>query len=596
MKGIGRKRSEAFGNPQGAIANIEGVESLFSGFNSKPGEEAGTGVIASEREPIFTLKIEDSVLLGLSRQRSREYDAYYNPDIKPRQEDNYDYWKGKQKGSVGLTSRGTDNIIFESTETLLPIISRENAEASVTADDTDDGLFLADSTSEILMRKADDTRLKSKIKSAARNWALYFIGCLKMGWDEKTNDMTFQLIDPLKLILDPKGFFDGGEFIGRYIGEKKSATAEELAENFPKFAESIKALVQGEMGTILNYTEWWTNEYVYWQLESIILDKRSNPYWNEDSEEEMMDETGMTSMQKKPGVNHFASAKMPYSFLSVFNTGKQPHDETSLIEQCKPLQDIVNKRLRQIDKNADETNNGWVFSKHFTADQAKEAVDSVKNGGAIIAVTDNLNESVARLTAPNLADYVFQDMQDKREQIYNIMGVRGSTAQGVISEETVRGKVQLKGQDVDRLSLVVEQVEQFIDHLFNLAVQTMYVYYTEENVSRVLGPEKASRYLQILKSGPSRRLCVSVKEGSTIPKDPLMRRNEAMDLWGAQVIDPETLFERLGDFPDPKAAALKLETYKQSPQQYFADLGGQPAMQQAIPNIPGSPLTETPPL
>jgi hypothetical protein len=187
-------------------------------------------------------------------------------------------------------------------------------------------------------------------------------------------------------------------------------------------------------------------------------------------------------------------------------------------------------------------------------------------------------------------------MQDKREQIYNIMGVRGSTAQGVISEETVRGKVQLKGQDVDRLSLVVEQVEQFIDHLFNLAVQTMYVYYTEENVSRVLGPEKASRYLQILKSGPSRRLCVSVKEGSTIPKDPLMRRNEAMDLWGAQVIDPETLFERLGDFPDPKAAALKLETYKQSPQQYFADLGGQPAMQQAIPNIPGSPLTETPPL
>lgn len=586
MKGIGRKRSEAFGNPQGAIANIKGVESLFSGFNAlKVDKEGGEGALASEQEPILSLDMEDSELLKLSQQWNREYSIYY-ADIKPRQEDNYDYWKGKQKGSAGLTSRGTDNIIFESTETLLPIISRQNPEPSVKGPETDDGMFLADSTCQILEKKADDSRLKSKIKSAARHWALYFIGCLKMGWDETTNDMFYQLIDPLKLILDPKGFFDGGEFTGRYIGEKKAATAEELAKTFPKFADSIKLLVQGNMGTLLNYTEWWTNEYVFWQLETIILDKRRNPYWNEETDEETMDENGVPGSVTKPGVNHFASPKMPYSFLSVFNTGKQPHDETSLIEQSKPLQDIVNKRLRQIDKNADETNNGWVFNKDFSQDQAKEALDSVKNGGAIIATTDDVNASVARLTAPNLAQYVYQDMQDKREQIYNIMGVRGSTAQGVISEETVRGKVQLKGQDVDRLSLVVEQVEQFVDHLYNLAVQTIYVYYTEENVARVLGPEKATQYLALLKNGPSRQLTVSVKEGSTIPQDPLMRRNEAMDLWAAQAIDPETLFERLGDFPDPKEAAKKVETYKQNPQQYFAELGGQPMMPPGVPGMP----------
>ncbi len=594
-KGIGRKRSEISGSPQGAIANIAGVESLFSGINSRKMGEDNAGVLATEREPVLTLDMEDAELRSLSLQWKREFETY-NKEIKTRQDDNYDYWKGKQKGSTGVDNRGTDNIIFESTETLLPIVSRQNPEPTVAAEHTEEGDLIAQMTTEILTAKADETRLKSKIQKAARHWALYFVGCFKMGWDTDIDDMYFQVIDPLKLILDPTGYFDGGEFIGRYVGEKKTASAEDLVSEFPKFADSIKQLVDGKMGTILNYTEWWTNKYVFWELQSIILDKRKNPYWNGEVDKETMSDTGIPGTESVPGVNHFASPKMPYSFLSVFNTGKQPHDETSLIEQCKPLQDIVNKRLRQIDKNADETNNGWVFNNTFSADQAKEALGSMKRGGAIIAPTENINEAVQRMVAPNLAQYVYDDMQDKREQIYNIMGVRGSTAQGTVSEQTVRGKIQVKGQDIDRLSLIVEQIEQFVDHLYNLAVQTMYVYYTDENVIRILGPEKGPLYLQALKSGPSRRLVVSVKEGSTIPQDALTKRNEAIDLWNSKALDPETLFERLG-FSDPKDSARKLLQFTVDPMTTLQEMGGQVPMQPGMqPGMapPGAPVQEQP--
>lgn len=582
MAGIGKKRSESGGSPAGAANILKQVGTLFSGFNStKKGEDDYEDGIEGALEPIISLKMEDSELIALSNQWKASYEDY-EKKIKDRQENNYKYWKGEQYASKNYDFRGQDNVIFEGLETLLPIISRQSPEPYIMADETEEGQFFADKTAIILTDKADETRLKSKIKLACRHWALYFLGCFKMGWDEDVDDMYFQVINPMQLVLDPKGTFDGAEFKGSYIGEYKTASAEDLVKAFPKHKDDIIASVDGRMGTMLGYHEWWTNNYVFWRYRNIILDKRENPYWNGSEEKKSMDEYGQEVVDQVDGVNHFATPKMPYSFLNVFNTGKQPHDETSLIEQCITLQDIVNKRLRQIDKNADDTNNGWVFSNEFDSDSAKMALNALRNGGAIISATERISDSVQRFPAPGLAPFIYQDMQDKREQIYNIMGVRGSTAQGVISEDTVRGKIAIKGQDVDRMALIIEQVEQFVDHLYNLAVQTMYVYYDVQQVTRSLGPDDAAQYMMLLKNGPSRRLVVSVKEGSTIPQDPLVKRNEAIDLWNAKAMDLETLFDRL-QFPDPKATALKVMTFQTNPQQYIAELGGQPMMPEAPP-------------
>ena len=583
--GIGRKRSEMGGSPAGASRILKQVGSLFSGFNSeKKGEDDYSDGIDGAVEPLLTLDMDDKELIALSDGWKNEYEVY-EQKIKERQENNYKYWKGDQYASKQIDQRGIDNVIFESVETLLPIISRQTPEPYVVAEETAEGQFIADATAKILADKADITSLKSKIKLATRDWSLYFLGVFKMGWDEEIDDMYFQKISPLRICLDPKGQFDGAQFKGRYIGEYKTATAEELIKTFPQHEQEIREATDGKLGTSIGYHEWWTNDYVFWRYRDIILDKRRNPYWNEDQQTMSMDQFGQMLPQTIPGVNHFAAPKMPYSFLTVFNTGKQPHDETSLVEQCISLQDIVNKRLKQIDKNADDTNNGWVFSNQFSVDDAKTALNALRNGGAIIAATEQLQDSVQRFPAPALAQFVYNDMEDKRQQIYNIMGVRGSTAQGTMSEDTVRGKIQVKGQDVDRLSLVIEQVEQFVDWTYNLAVQTIYVYYDAQKAATCLGPEKAQEYISLLKAGPSRRLVVSVKEGSTIPQDPLLRRNEAIDLWNAKAMDLETLFERL-QFPDPKEVAAKVMTFQMNPQQYMVDLGVAPVVPPAPPPQP----------
>jgi hypothetical protein len=585
------------GSSKGAADLIAQVGTLFSGFNQLPEKdgEIRDGIL-SLPEKELSLKLSDDELIQLKNKWEQAYKRYESPIVK-RQKSNKDYWLGEQYGYKNELYSLVDNIIFESVETLLPLISRQNPVPVVMTDNTEEGIELADNTAKMLQYLADEEKLKIKLKQATRHWCLDLIGVLKVGWDFIQDDMRIMVVKPENLILDPVGTFDGGEFRGRYIGEKKRDDAKTLIRRFPDKEEEITMLVKGELGTELGYTEWWTDEFVFWTIGNLVLDKRENPHWNYESEQVRIDEYGAEISEQIPGNNHFETPKKPYSFIWVFNNGAQPHDITSLIEQASSLQDAVNKRNRQIDRNADDTNNGWIFSNQFDQNSGKQALDALRKGLAIIAPTTSIGESVQRLQAPPLASYIYEDLLDKRNQIRNIMGVRGSTAQGIMSERTVRGKIEIKGQDVDRLGLIVEHIEQCIDFLFNYMVQMMYVYYNEPHVAALIGNEKAVEYIQIRNTDFNRDLIVSIKEGSMIPQDPLMRRNEAIDLWGAGALDPVTLFERL-DFPNPREAAEKLITYSTNPMGLMG--GGMPAEAQIPPETTPEPqggLTEgLPPL
>lgn len=569
---IGRKRSESGGSSNIASKLIEQVGTLFSNFNKTGDIQSGStqGIVGS-LEPELSLEISDEELIKMKSRWETEF-SRYSGKIRKRQKENKQYWLGKHYGNETKQYNVVDNLVFESLETLLPLVTRQLPTPLVLADNSNEGAQLSTSVAKMLSFLVDQEKLKIKIKQSVRNWALYFIGSLKVTWDFVEDEIRICVVSPEDLILDPRGFFDGAEFTGRYIGEMKTDDASTLVQKFPDSEEFIRELVDGNMGTELKYTEWWTNKFVFWTLQNIVLDKRQNPHWNYSEEREVMDQFGNISTEEIDAKNHFNEAKMPYSFMWAFNTGCQPHDETSLIEQVKTLQDVLNKRTRQIDKNADDTNNGWVLNNQFDQDSANRALNALKRGGAIIAPTSDISQSVKRMQAPPLANYVFEDIFDKRNQIRNIMGVRGSTAQGIMGERTVRGKIEIKGQDIDRLSLIVEHIEQMVDYLFNYMVQMMYVYYDREHVASIIGEDKGIEYIELKKEIMDQKLLVSVKEGSMIPQDPLLRRNEAIDLFQAGILDPVTLFERL-DFPKPKEAAEKAVAFKTNPQSLFEEQG-----------------------
>lgn len=535
--------------------------------------------VASELLPELTLSMDDAALIQLKRDWMKSWEPY-GKELEKKQTDNENYWLGQQFNIAKDDRPIFDNLIFESLETFLPIATRPKADPLVESDNTEIGNAIADKVRKMLISLSDRLSYNLKVKQVARYWALYLLGVMKVGWSMKENDITCVALRPQKLILDPKGTIDGGKYTGYYIGEKMEDMASDLVLRFPKKKQFISDKVQEKMGTTLEYIMWSTDDYVFWTLEDEVLAKNKNPHWNYETEQTMMDQMGQPTTQKIPGKNHFPHREKPYIFLSIFNLGKKPHDDTNLIQQNIPLQDLINKRIAQIDKNADNANGGLAVSGDaFTEEQAKKASKAKRNGGTIYVPSGPVSAAIMELPGNQLPQFVYESLLDYRNELRNIFGTRGSTPQGTQDEQTVRGKMIVKGQDSDRIGGGISTyLEQFSDNVYNWFVQLMYVYYDEPHFASVLGKERAKEYIQLSNQEFTTKLLVGVKEGSMVPHDPVSQRNEAMELWAAQGIDPITFFERL-EFPNPRESAKNLFLWKADPISLFPDLQAQQQQQ-----------------
>jgi hypothetical protein len=557
-------------------------------------DEEKQGIIDTREDNLDKVLGDDQELILLANKWEQKYKGY-DEEIRKRQEDCENYWLGKQfpQANIQEGSRPiADNLIFEATETFLPEATKQNPEPTVTCDNTEEGNQYASLWKDMLIANADTQHLRLVVKKIARYWSLYFLGVAKISWDEKQDNFATNAINPQKLILDPDAeILEGGKYVGGYVGERRETTAEKLVEMFPKAKQKITQMVEGKMGTRLRFVEWWTQEKVFFTMKDIVLDKYENPHWNYSKKTKKVDEFGQEQEVEEQGDNHFVEPEMPYVFLTVFNLGKHPHDDTSLIYQNLANQDLVNKKLAQIDRNTDNMNNGIVLSgKSFTREQATEAVTALARGDALWVPDGAIGESYRRDVAPALSPTVYTELQDLRQELRNIFGVRGSSAQGVSSEQTVRGKIIIGQKDSSRIGGgISDSIEQVCDSIFNWWVQMMKVYYSEDNFIGILGEEKAFQFYK-LKQNIKRKLIVSVKEGSLIPRDELSKRNEAIDLWGAGALDPETLFERLG-FADPKQAAETLYLWKFAPQSLFPKVLEK--TQQGLGEVPKSDSSQT---
>ncbi len=128
----------------------------------------------------------------------------------------------------------------------------------------------------------------------------------------------------------------------------------------------------------------------------------------------------------------------------------------------------------------------------------------------------------------------------------------------------------------------------------------MFVHYDEEHYVASAGTVSGMELVTIKNDRfPGiTNLTITVKEGSLIPKDPLTQRNEAIDLWSANAIDPLTLYKKL-DVPNPQEATNQLILWQMlqkgqiQPQMYlesFAVAGQTPGQ---MPQ-PGALPTEQP--
>ena len=535
--------------------------------------------IVSKLVPELTLDTPDKDLIEMKNRWTRKWESD-SKKLFERQVDIEKYWKGDHPldflNSLDELDRRhplIDNLIFESLETFLPQATRRNADPIVNADNSQEGEELADNVRKMLISLADTLHIRLKMKSAVRNWALYFLGVGKVAWDFEEDEIAVDMLRPQKLILDWHAQIDeGGKYKGEYLGERKIDTAANLIKRFPNKKDFITKFVHEKLGTEVRYVEWWADHgrILFWTLKDEVLDKARNPNWNYPEERTVTDEFGIESTESFTPRNHFNQPQFPYAFLTVFNLGLHPVDDTSLIEQNLGNQDMITKRYRQIDENVDGMNGGWAISGELSGiekEQAAGAIDAFRDGRGVWIPQGSVNEAVGRITGNSLPSDVFNNLQDGRNELRGIFGVQGSTPQGIQREQTVRGKIIVAQQDQSRTGGgVTEYLEQFADRIYNLMVQMMYVYYDEPHVGSILGRANAMETVQLSNSEllEGVQLRVSVKEGSMIPKDPLTQANQAIDLATAGLISPLTLHERLDD-PNPRETVRELVQFQINP-------------------------------
>lgn len=567
--------------------DMQGYISLGADVNKIKGEQIADtqeGVV-SDKLPELRLEMKDEDIADLADSWKEDWEkSEAKSKWEKAIEENEKYWLGKQfyKAEGDDKNRPMiDNMIFEALETYLPQTTRRNPEPLVLLDPKDDEGMpnveyekYQEKVKNRLSDLADKNKLRLKLKKVARHWAIYQLGALKFGWDLDKDIPTVRAIRIKKLILDPNATIDEDGYTGNRIGEYRTMEASLILNNIEnagsndKAKEKINELIKKDdkkkKATEIKFIEWWTPKYMFWKLGDTILLKRKNPHWNYDDDQVVneVDEYGNETMKSQTitGVNHLPSPDMPYRFLSVFNLGKQPMDDTSLIQQNLSNQDLINKRNKQIDKNVDNMNGGMVISlarSGLTKNQASGVSKALRKGGIVLIPDGAPRDAIDRYPSSGLPNDVYNQLLDTRSRLRDIFGTSGSTPAGVKEEDTVRGKIQIRGLDTDRIGGgVSEYLEQLSDDVYNYWYQLLLVY---------------DDGFQFINRQPP-RLTLSVKEGSLLPKDSISIANQALELARMNKISNLDLYKRL-EYPNPEelAANVWLETnaphilYKDNP-------------------------------
>lgn len=527
--------------------NIEGVTDLVKNPTNKTKGGTFNDREGATGEPVDALELDmdDKELLALASKWNDRY-APYEAKIKPIQEKNKTYYLGKQ--NLGTPSVAENpiagNLLFEAEETFLPAALSKNPEPVVYADNTEEGNKVSNDIKTMLQYHADVLVLRKKLAMMVRQWSIYHLGVLKYGWNNKVNDVSIEVRRIQDFVFDPTGSVDAYGDFDSYLGERITVTAEKLIEMFPKHKKYIEELTVDKVGTDVTYTEWWTDEYCFSTFKEKVLDKHKNEYFK-------------YSEEGQEGQNHFAVPKKPYTFLSVFSLGEQPHDVTGLIEQNIPNQELVTKRTNQIDYNISRQNNSDAFSENnFNQETAKQAAGALKKGNPVLIPQGGpISEAIVRFPAESIPDAFFKDLQNNQENLRSIFGTQGISSQEPNENTTARGMILNQQYDNTRIGGGIgDAIEQVADSAFNWLLQLYYVYYDEPHFAAVMGQLKATEYVILTSQNLNKKVVVSVAPDSMKPRDEITQINQAVEFFQMGAIGPKTLLT-IANFPNVDESA-----------------------------------------
>lgn len=299
-------------------------------------------------------------------------------------------------------------------------------------------------------------------------------------YDKDLNEIVLEHVDPENLILD-KNTSKGKN--PRFICHVLKRTPEELIGEFPDKEKEIleelgierkgpKNMLQ-ELAVRKVYVTHYdrdnnAQEGVVWYFNNLVIAKDRNPNY----------------MYAKKDLNLFKYPKKPYIFGNLVNYGSHLIDSTTPLEQAIPLQELLNRRGRQIMENADKANGMMVIgsssgisrddAQNMTGDPNQKLVVDNSNGQPVKDIIDQVQ-------AQTLPDYVLQDKQDLRMQLTNIIGapIDFTGAQADDGDPTL-GEVMIKKNAASgRQDMLARSIKRMVGDAYRYYAQMALVWYTD---------------------------------------------------------------------------------------------------------------------
>lgn len=419
----------------------------------------------------------------------------------------------------------------------------------VPAGDGEGARILAKDLEKAMEAHSDLVELSRIFETATYNVLTKRVGIIKLWYDPdygRNGEILVEAVDPNYVIID-KNAKEGRN--PAWICEIHKNSLEELMEMFPSKKQEIFDALNIKRGTPRQmsaevvwreihatvYQKGKPVEWVFCYTKDIMLDMFKDPNW----------------VYGDPMSNFMPMAQKMYIPLNYMNDGNHWIDNTTPVEQAYSMQDVLNKRGRQIMENADTANGFLVFSDDaVTTDDVENLVGDPNQKLTIHTQNTPISQLVQQIPPHMLPSYVLDDKIDTRNTLHNIMGTpaqftgAGDTEQN--KTDTLGQAIMIKNQASGRQDRLVRAVERCAKRYFNALAQMMRVHYDERHWFVYDAGDGDFDRIAISRTTIDPDMQVIVRGGTTLPFDKDKESATALNLAKMGLIAPLDLYKDLG--------------------------------------------------
>lgn len=522
--------------------------------------------------PSLDLEISDKEIIQNLNNRIEDSQAYWQEpkgfDLRASRQKNVKVYLGKQIDEGQLYRFQipyVENQIFKSTEAIVAYLTSQLPQPETyPATDSDQSRVMSVHLGKGLLCWAQKAGFARKLEQAIRNMLLKRVGILYFWFDPdygKNGEIRCSSLNPEHVILDKNT--EMGENPAFVCFVRKNSV-EELIYRFPDKEEAIikeigiQRRTPKQMSQIIAWRQVFVTHYVKGEPQegcvsyfgSCVLSKYKDPNW----------------LWSSPEENFLDMPKKPFIFLNYVNDGQHLIDNTTVVEQASWIQEVLNKRGRQIMENADTANGFMVLSSEAISVDDAENLTGDPNQKLVIDTNGQpISSMVANIEGRDLPGYVVDDKKDLRDVLGDLMGVPSQFAGNENNQTDTLGQaIMIKNQASGRQDLIVRCIDDAASQVYEFVTQMMVVHYTDKHYMTMSDGDGSFDYVVMHRNSIEPGGSVRVKAGSTLPFDKSREEAITLNLAKEGLLAPVDVYKGL-HMPNPQKLYDNWAKYKTDP-------------------------------